>query len=279
MSCELLRGFAFLLLAGGGLWAADTSPEGLRKLVRESLANLEKTDQTMRAYEFTQHSDSKEFDSHGTRTTRDVVMRRGYIDGFPVNHIVSRNGTPLTPEEYQKHEDDLKKMVEARKAQTPEQRAKQSAERRKRTADQENWFKEAPEALDFRLAGEETIDERKVLLVAFSPHPGYRAKNIWARVLEKMSGKIWIDPDEAEIARADAGLSGDVTIGWGLVARLNQGSRFTLERKRAAPRVWLTQKQFANYSARFIFKTIRGESTEEYSEFAPRKDRPSPAGP
>jgi len=247
--------------------------------VRESLANFEKTDQSMRGFEFTVHSGSKEFDSHGVRTTRDAVMRRGYIDGIAVNHILSRNGAPLTPEEYQKHEDDLKKMVATRHAQTPEQRARQATERRKRNADQENWFKEAPEALDYRVAGEETIGDRKVLVVAFSPHPGYHAKNIWARVLEKMSGKMWLDAEEAEIARADASLAGDVTIGWGLVAKINQGSRFVLERNRAAAHVWLTQKQFAGYSARIVFKTIRGESTEEYSEFAPRKDQPAPAGP
>jgi hypothetical protein len=56
------------------------------------------------------------------------------MDGFPVNHILSRNGVPLTPEEYQQHEDDLKKMAAARQAQTPEQRAKLAAARRKRGA-------------------------------------------------------------------------------------------------------------------------------------------------
>ncbi|HKE27173.1 MAG TPA: hypothetical protein VKB88_32685 [Bryobacteraceae bacterium] len=248
----------------------------MRKLVRESLLNFEKTDQSMRGYEFTVRSNSREFDSHGVKTTRNVVMRREYIDGFAVNHILSRNGVALTPEEYRRHEDDLQKMVAARKAQTPEQRAKQAAERRKRSADQENWFKEAPEALDYHLAGDETIDGRKVIVVAFSPHPGYHASNIWSRVLEKMSGKIWIDPEEGEIARAEAALAGDVTIGWGLVARINQGSRFVLERRRASPRVWLTQKQLASYSARIVFKTIRGESTEEYSEFAPRKEQAAP---
>jgi hypothetical protein len=98
-------------------------------------------------------------------------------------------------------------------------------------------------------------------------------------VLEKMSGKIWIDPEEAELARADAALSGDVTIGWGLVGRINQGSHFLLERSHAASHVWLTQKQAAGYSARIIFKTVRGESTETYSEFTPRKDQPSPGAP
>jgi hypothetical protein len=255
--------------------AADTGPEGLRQLVRESIVNFERTDEHMRGYEFIFRDESKEFDSHGAAKTHSVVMRRGYIEGIPVNHILSRNGTPLTPEEYQRHEDDLKKTVEARKALTPEQREKQTAERRKRNADQESWFKEAPEALDYRVAGEETVEGRKILVVAFSPHPGYRAKNLWARVLEKMSGKIWLDPEEAEIARADAALSGDVTIGWGLVGRINQGTRFLLERNRAAPRIWLTQKQVSQYSARLLlFKSIRGESTTEFSEFVPRTDRP-----
>ena len=272
-SCILL----FLAAAALPAFAADTSPEGLRKFVRESLVNFEKTDQNMRGYEFLMRDDSREFDSHGTAKTHSVVMRRGYLEGFPVNHILSRNGNPLTEAEYQQHEEDLKKSVAARKGESPEQRAKATAERRKRNAEQESWFKEAPEALDYRLESQQTVEGRSILVVAFSPHPGYHAHNLWARVLEKMSGKIWLDAEEAEILRADAALSGDVTIGWGLVGRINQGTRFELERTRAAPRVWLTQKQVSSYSARILFKTIRGESTLAFSEFAPRKDQPATA--
>jgi hypothetical protein len=131
--------------------------------------------------------------------------------------------------------------------------------------------------LDYRLESQETIDGRNVLVIAFTPHPGYHAKNLWARVLEKMSGKMWLDAEEAEILRADAGLAADVTIGWGLVAKINRGSRFELERTRAATRVWLTQKQVSNYSARIVFKTVRGENTVAFSEFTPRKDQPASA--
>ena len=262
-----------LILAAAALPAADTSPEGLRQLVRQCLVNLDKTDAQMRGYEYTIHEDSKEYEGHAAAKTRSVVMRRGYIDGLPVNRVLARNGTALTPAEQQKNEEELKASVATRKAETPEQREKQAAERRKRNAERESWYKEAPEALDYKLAGEDTLDGRKMLIVAFSPHPGYHPKNLWSRVLEKMTGKIWVDPEESEIARAEAGLSGDVTIGWGLVARINQGSHFTLTRSRAAPHVWLTGKQTASYSARIVFKTIRGESTTEFSDFAPRRDQ------
>lgn len=267
-----MRAAILLFVAAAALPAADTSPEGLRLLVHQCLVNLDKTDGAMRGYEYTIHEDSKEYEGHSAPKTRSVVMRHGYMEGFPVNHVLSRNGAALTPAERQKNEEELKASVTARKAETPEQREKQAAERRKRSAERETWYKEAPEALDYKLAGEETIAGRKLLIVSFAPHPGYRPKNLYSRVLQKMTGKIWVDPDEAEIARAEAGLSGDVTIGWGLVARIGQGSHFVLVRIRPAAHVWVTQKQTANYAARFVFKSVRGESTTEFSDFVPRTD-------
>jgi hypothetical protein len=187
--------------------------------------------------------------------------------------VISRDGNPLTKEESEKQEADLSNRVDAQKAMAPEQRERRAAERRKRNADQESWYKEAPEALDFTLAGEEIVEGRKALVITFSPHPGYHAKNIWGRVLEKMSGKMWMDAEENELVRADAALTADVTIGWGLVGRINQGSHFEVERFRMAPHVWLSRKQVDNYSARVVFTTIRGAETAEYSEFTPRKDQ------
>jgi hypothetical protein len=257
----------FLVVAAAS--AADTSPDGLRQLIREALPNLEKTDRSMQGYEFLIARENTEFDSKGPLKKHTQVVRHGYIEGFGVNHLISRDGVAVTPAEYQKHEDDIQKSIAARKAQQANQAKNKPPARGNNDAD--TWFHEAPLALDFRVAGEEVLGGRKTLVIAFSPHAGYRPINVWARVLEKMSGKIWIDPEESEIAKAEAGLFGDVTIGWGIVGRINQGSHFYIERIRLAPHVWVTQKETNAYSARLLFKTLRGEETASYSEFASRK--------
>jgi len=77
-------------------------------------------------------------------------------------------------------------MLAKLKARSPEQG-------RKGRNNADDWYKEAPEALDFKLDGEQTIDGRATFVIEFSPHSDYHPSNIWARVLLKMSGKVWVD--------------------------------------------------------------------------------------
>jgi hypothetical protein len=131
----------------------------------------------------------------------------------------------------------------------------------------EEWYKEAPEALDYKLAGQEIVDGRAVWIVEFSPHEGYKPFKVWARVFQKLSGKAWIDPEENELIKADARVFGDVRIGWGLVGKLNEGTGFYVERQRLGPHVWLPKVQKNRYTARIVLKTVRGDETTEFLNF------------
>jgi len=256
-----------LLLAVTASSAADTSSDGLRRLMRETLANLRKGDDQLKNYTFVLNSSNKEYDGHGGAKTREVTLRREFVDGVPVNHVLVRDGQPVPESERQKNEEAALRRVTELKSMTPEQRARQDEQGRKRRAEQDLWVSEFPDALDYKFAGEEKLSGRTVLVVACSPHPGYHHHSLRARLFEKLAGKVWIDPEESEIMRADVRISGDVTVVWGLAGRINQGTSFFLERTRVAPRVWLPSKQSANYSVRLLFKNLHGEQSAEYSDY------------
>jgi hypothetical protein len=154
-------------------------------------------------------------------------------------------------------------MLAKLKARSPEQG-------RKGRNNADDWYKEAPEALDFKLDGEQTIDGRATFVIEFSPHSDYHPSNIWARVLLKMSGKVWVDAEETELVKADARIFDDVTIGWGLVGRVDQGTHFSMDRTRVAPRTWLPRRESNHYSARLLLKTVRGDETVEFANYARR---------
>jgi len=259
-----------LVVAASVCHAADTTPDGPRKVVRDSLANLQKSDQKIRNYSFQISLVNRETDSHGVSKTRSRVVSREFVDGLTVTRLISRDGVPLTEEERRKNEEQLQKHLADLKGQSAAQRAKEAEQRRKGRNNQEEWYKEAPEALDFKWAGQETIEGRPAMVLTFSPHPGFQPANIWARVFLKMSGKVWIDSEETELVKAEAGLFDDVTIGWGLVGRVNRGTAFTLDRERVAAQTWLPRKQSNRYSARLLLKTIRGDETLEFSGYTPQ---------
>jgi hypothetical protein len=262
-----MRAVLIFVLAATALPAADNSPEGLRRLMRETLGNLRKSDDQIKNYTFTLNSSNKEYDGHGGAKTREVTLRREYVDGVAVSRVLVRDGQPIPEPERQKNEEAAQRRVAELKAMTAEERGRQDEQARKRRAEQDLWVSEFPDALDYKLAGEEKISGRTALVLDCSPHPGYHAHNLRARLFEKLAGKVWVDPEESEIMKADVRVSGDVSIVWGLVGRINQGTSFFLERTRVAPRVWLTSRQSANYSVHLLFKNLHGEQSAEYSDY------------
>ena len=266
----MMRHVLLLLLAASVCLGADTTPEGLRKLVRGCLVNLQGSGEKIKSFTYRMTVEDKELDPHGAARTRSRVVSRSYDGDITVSRLLSRDGVPLSEAERRQNEEQIQKRLAELKARSPEQRAKDAEQRRKGRNSQAEWYKEAPEALDFKLDGQETIDGRASFVVEFSPHPGYRPANIWARVFLKMSGKVWIDAEETELVKADALIFDDVTIGWGLVGRIDKGTGFSMDRTRVAPLTWLPRTEQNHYSARLLLKTIRGDERVEYAEYVRR---------
>ena len=65
------------------------------------------------------------------------------------------------------------------------------------------------------------LNGRPTLLMEATPKPGYKAKNMRARVFEKMKARIWIDKASSELVKADADMFDTVT--WATVC--SDGSR------------------------------------------------------
>jgi hypothetical protein len=158
----------------------------------------------------------------------------------------------------------------------PAERTSQREERRRNQREEAAWLREIPDALEFRLAGEETIGGRPVLVVECSPRPGYRARNQRARLFEKSRGRLWIDKAESQLVRGEAEVFETVGIGWGVLAKIEKGTKFHLQRVRVADDVWLPEVQTVRFAARLLLvKNARHEFTTRYSDF--RRRDPAPA--
>jgi hypothetical protein len=133
--------------------------------------------------------------------------------------------------------------------------AKVKAERQRgsgKKGNQDEWIKEVGDALDFKLAGEETLHGRPAWVLTCSPHRGYSAKNMRARVFEKMNGKLWIDKAERELVRAEAETFDTVSVGFGFLGRIEKGTRFMLARTRLPEGAWVLDSQKIRFGARML---------------------------
>ena len=190
-----------------------------------------------------------------------------------VTRMLERDGKAIPEEERRANDDTIGKRIAELKAMAPEQRAGQEAENARRASENNAWLKEFPDALDYRMAGEETINGRPAWVLSCEPHKGYRAKNFRARVFEKMRGRVWIDKEEPELVRTDVEMFDSISIGWGVLGHIGKGTRFFIQRSRLSNGIWMPEAQTMKLSARMmLFKTLNNEVTTRFSNFRHRSE-------
>jgi hypothetical protein len=182
-------------------------------------------------------------------------------------HQVQRDGHPVPDSEIQQNHEMARTRAAELRAMSPSERAKVEEAGGVRAKEQD-WLKEFPDALDYKKVGEETIAGRRTLVLECSPRKGYKASNLRARVFEKVRGKIWMDAAEEQIVRVDAEVFDTVSIGWGLIGKVQKGTRFHLERSRLADGSWLPNSQSIRFAASYlVFKSLAQEEITRYSEY------------
>src|SRR5690349_8163203 len=93
---------------------------------------------------------------------------------------------------------------------------------------------------DFSLVGVTNFNGRASYLVSFQPkNPKPPVHRMMDRLLNQLSGTLWIDAEEFEVARADVSLQSEVNLLGGLIGSLKKLT-YTLERTRVADGVWFS---------------------------------------
>lgn len=222
-------------------------PGDLRGLVRDALSFT--TENTTDHLSYSWSSARRQFDADGKITSStSLVGERLMVKGASVYRVLERDGQKLNKDEAQQEEKRITKMV----GHTKTGRSKKSGEN--------EWVREAHEALNFKLLGQEQMSGRKVWVLECTPNPGYEAKNTRARVFEKMKGKLWIDQADRELIRVDAETFDDIDIGFGILGRVTRGTRLQLARTRLPEGEWVLESQMIRFGARVMMvKWIRNE--------------------
>ncbi len=258
--------------------------EQLRGIVRKAIGGLRQEDERRGQFLFKARSEHKELDAAGkVLNQRSHAWERIEIDGFPFGRTLERDGKPLTAEERKLEDAAMQKRLAELKAPKPAiagaSLESDSVSRPGGKSAQDEWFMEFPEALNFKLLSEAAIDGRPAFHLEALPKSGYRAKNIRARVFEKMKATFWIDKASSELVKADAEMFDTVSVGFGVLGKIEKGTRFRLQRRMVGTGEWLIESQSMRFSARILlFKTMRNESNTEWSEFR-RRPKAMPAKP
>ncbi len=272
--CWLLAGFGALLLsAGAGSCVTPPAPLTAEEIVQKTVARAQwVAESNPRAgYGYTKIAVIEDFDSKGQvkeRKEKSFVFKagRGSMAALKIN------GHVLCGAELQKQEE----------AAIRQRQAYSQGKSARRDDEWDKWLTaDLVARYQFSVIDRQVVNGRPAYVLTFQPSANLEVKHVADRFLNQLSGKVWVDEQEFEIARAEVALQSKVTLGGRLMEVLGALKRldFTLERIRVDDGVWFVQSTAGDYEGRKLLDTSRVRITTGASNFHKLASaRPEPAG-
>jgi hypothetical protein len=239
----------------------DSRQVDAKELVRQSIVNYERDFRAaQKSWAYTQ-TDIIESDGTKGVEVSEVIP----LDGTPYERLIARDGHPLTPAEQRKEDRKYERALRQREKETP-------SEREARIRKYENgraFVKDIPEAYNFSLLGEEVVEGRPAWVITMTPRPVFTPSAPHGAMLEHIEGKLWIDKEDVQWAKAEAHVIDTIGIGW-ILARIERGTQFRVEQTRVANGLWMPRRITIAGAAHVLLvhtKTINEELT--YSGYRP----------
>lgn len=190
----------------------------------------------------------------------------------PYRVLVAVDGRPATAEERReyarRHPNPANDTPAQRRA-----RAEREAEARRKA---EQRFQDAFRIYAFESAGTEVVDGVSLRQVRITPRPAVEPQSDMGKHMKKFTGLAWVDEQGAELVRLRLVATDTISIGWGMVGRVAEGTTITYTRKPAAGDQWFPASlRFEARGRTLLFRSFDIDTTTEWFDYRPW--RPSPA--
>jgi hypothetical protein len=258
----LLILLALLLLSAAPAWAIANDANSADNVIRQALARAQKRCDVVgqAGYTYTKVTVTEELDGTGKVTDRQERMYEvQFQSGSTYLKLVELNGKPLAPSDMKKQAENESKFYRLLG-----QSKNGKGDRRENflTADLVARF-------DFTLACREEMNGRPAYQLKFQPkNPPPPSRHIIDRFLDRMSGTLWIDTEDFEIARVDIRLGSQVDLLGGVLGSLKKMA-FTLMRTRLADGQWLNVSSSGDFEGRKLLDSTRYKTSSRSINFKP----------
>src|ERR1041385_7904460 len=211
------------------------------------------------AYTYTKLTVTEELDSSGkVKEHKEKVYQINFRNGATLAKLVEVNGRPPA-------EADLKKQAE-----NESNASQMTGSKNKKGDNRENFL--TPEIVarfDFTLAGQTNINGRAAYQIAFQPkNPSPPTHHMIDRFLDRMTGMVWIDASEFEIARAELHLGSEVNLLGGLVGSLKKLA-YSMTRTRIGDGLWFNTSSVGDFEGRKLIDAMRIKTSSQSINFRP----------
>ncbi len=241
----------------------------LASFVAEVKSRLQINQTLLKNYTYQQRNSQKHLDKNGRVKKTETRLYEIFPNADPAltyRRLVEKDGNRLSESESTKQDRDYEK----RRANAEKKRLKKSHAETEEKARQEEKeaIEEAFRVFDIAMEAREIIGGRPAIRFSFEPKPGVKAKSKEVKILRNFAGHAWFDEELYEMVRFEVEAIKDVSLGFGLVAKLHKGSKGFFERRHFNGEVWLpSATQFTGNLRLLLFKRMRMEVTDEFFDF------------
>ena len=231
------------------------------RLYRETRANLERSqgEQFRFAYkERRTELHTNPFGRLGSGETLGYEVIPAEGGAVRLRRLIERNGQPVT--------DGSVERVDVRRRQERRARSRPSS------------WEDTVRTLRLTMDRRELRDGRAVIVVLFEPRPDARPETREGRLARVFKGSILVDEVSREVVQVDATAIDNISIGLGLVARLNEGAAVTLIREPVDGSTWLpTSIRFTGQGRALLFRRLNVNHVIEWFDYRKVLSSVSPA--
>jgi hypothetical protein len=203
-----------------------------------------------------------------------------YIGDEEVRRLLSKDGKPLDAEQRKREDDRFNKRFDELKKKQAELAADPKKQAKKEEED-EAQISDFLRAELFTNPRRTTFHGQDVIAFDFAGNPNYKPKKTIDRLVQKLSGVMWVDDQAREIARLEAHFAESAHLGGGVLASIEKGSNVVFEQQKLNEEIWLPSYAEVHVAGRIFVVKLKQNFIDRYSDY--KKFRVgatvSPAGP
>lgn len=228
--------------------ATATVPD-IHALLLEVEAHQKQLEKIREDYTYREIVRSEDLDSNGSvKKIETDEFEVFFVNTHPIRRQVGKDGKELSANEQKKEQDRVNKEVE-KATKTPPGEALNgdtiSVGRLLQIIEIKN-----PRRLNYK--------NRPTIAFDFAGDPHAKTHGMTEDISKKLSGTVWIDEEDRQVARMEAHIDDNFHMGGGLVASIQKGSSFTFDQALVNRELWLPTGADIRFSARvLLFKGVR----------------------
>jgi hypothetical protein len=255
------------------LSAQDRPLPDLAAFAAQVKVHLATDDERQSGYMFIERQTEQKLDGAGRvtdETTRVFEVYPGLPGEDRYRRLIEEHGKPVPPETLARRDRERKKDVESytSRISTSAARQKETQEREKERQRYRAAIDDLFRIYDIRLLRREPLEGHETIVATLTPNARVKPQTDDGNVMRHFKARAWISESDYELVRAEIEAIDDLSIGWGLFARVHKGTVATYQRRKVNNEAWLPAQMTFTASARIIFlKSLRLRGVSDYSGY------------